>query len=66
MFYKIIEEINGDIFEEAYNTKEEAEKMMQLEYANLSDHDKKRRKAVYILETETIDDIDGNIIERII
>ena len=66
MFYKIIEEINGDIFEEIYRTKEEAIKMMNLEYANLTDHDKRRRKAVYVLETETPDDLEGNIIERIV
>lgn len=66
MYYLIIDEKGNDIFVEAYTTKEEAIKMINLEYANLSEYDKKQRKNLYVLEAETPDELDGNIVYRIV
>lgn len=66
MYYLIIDEKGNDIFVEAYTTKEEAIKMINAEYASMTKYDKKRRKNLYVLEAETPDDLDGNIVYRIV
>lgn len=66
MIYLIVDEVRNDIFVEAYPTMGEAKKMIDIEYAHLTDHDKKRRKGLYILEAENADTLDGNVIYRII
>lgn len=66
MIYLIVDEVRNDIFVEAYPTMEEAKKMIDLEYARLTENDKKRRKGLYILEAENADTLDGKVVYRIV
>lgn len=58
MRYLLIDEKNGDIFEKAFETKEQAIAAGDREWAGLTAYDKKQRDAFYILESVT-DDADA-------
>lgn len=69
MKYIVIDEVNGDIFDKEFDSKEEAIKEADYRFNHMSDHDKKRTAELYVLESvnpdpESEDHFDGDIIKR--
>lgn len=68
MKYIIIDERNGDQFMQEFNTAEEAIKQADIEWAHLTEKEKRDRTAFYILESVNPDEdaenhYDGNPIK---
>lgn len=68
MKYIVIDELKNDMFTNEYETKEEAVKAADQEWGRLTESDKKRRVAFYVLESvnpdeDTIDHFDGDVIK---
>lgn len=62
-YYLVVDEIGADVWSETYTTREKATEAARATWDALTDHDKKRRGAFYILETDDPDGIEGNIIK---
>lgn len=68
MKYILMDEVNGDIFNKEFTTSEEALTCAEREWNSLSEYDKKKRTAFYVLEsvnpdTEAMDHFDGDVIK---
>lgn len=70
-FILIDQILNGDMFNNEFETKEEAIKKANSEWEALSDSDKKRRESFYVIESvnpneEAEDHFDGNLVWKAI
>lgn len=69
MKYIIIDSKNGDMFTEEFETREEAINAADRAWTYLTEKDKKRREAFYVLESvnpdpEAVDHYDGNLVKN--
>lgn len=68
MKYIIMDENKGDLFTKEYNTAEEAVKQAEIDWNHLTDREKEKRTAFFVLESvnpddEAMDHYDGNPIK---
>ena len=63
MKYILIDVKGGDMFTEEFDDREKALERADAEWNHLSNHDKSKREAFYLLETENPDTLDGDIIK---
>lgn len=69
MKYIVVDEKENDVFTKEFDSKEEAIKYADIDYDRMSESDKAKRKAYYILESVNPDEdaenhFDGNIIKE--
>lgn len=69
MRFLVIDVKNGDMFDKAYATREEAIAQADREWNSLTEYDKKQRECFYVLESVTDDEeaenrFDGNVIKE--
>lgn len=68
MKYIVIDELKNDMFTNEYETKEKAVKVAGQEWGRLTESDKKRRVAFYVLESVNPDEdaenhFDGDVVK---
>lgn len=68
MKYILIDTVNGDMFNEEFDSKDEALKAADSEWNHLSEYDKNRRDEFYVLESVNPDEdaenhFDGDVIK---
>ena len=56
MKYIIIDENNGDMFNKEYESREEALKQAEIDWGYLTDREKEKRTAFYVLESVNPDE----------
>lgn len=69
MEYIIMDCTDTDMFNESFETAEEAIEQAELDWEHMTAHDKNRRTEYYVLESansdeETEDHFDGNVVKR--
>jgi hypothetical protein len=63
IFYIVVEEKGADVFTKSFTSQEEAINKANGEWDHLTNYEKERCKAFYVLKTEDPDSMDGDIIK---